>query len=110
MVMSRKSRPLVARETPARFASDPAAHAAGSHAIPAGRFKACCLALMDDVRDRGTEYVITKRGKAVAKLVPVRVERRTLRGSMKGTVTFLGDIVSPIDEPWAALEDVDDGR
>jgi prevent-host-death family protein len=102
MVMKKKTPPSIAREASGPFTTD---SGAVSHAIPAGRFKARCLALMDDVHDRGTEYVITKRGKAVAKLVPVRVEQRPLLGSMTGTVTFLGDIVSPLGEPWAALED-----
>ena len=78
--------------------------------IPAGEFKARCLAIMDDVREQGGEYVITKRGVPVAKLVPVRFERRPLRGSMKGTVTTRGDIVSPLDEPWDALEGLERGR
>lgn len=79
-----------------------------SREIPAGDFKARCLALMEEVRDRGGEYIITKRGEPVARLVPVRRERRPLLGSMKGTVTVLGDVVSPLDEPWDALEAWDD--
>ena len=43
----------------------------------------------------------------MARLVPVRHEPRRLFGSMKGTVTVLGDIVGPLDEPWEALEDDD---
>ncbi len=39
--------------------------------IPAGEFKAKCLKLMDQVRESGKEIVITKRGKPVAKLVPL---------------------------------------
>ena len=79
-----------------------------SREISAGEFKARCLALMDEVRDRGGEYVITKRGAPVAKLVPIRQKRRRLLGSMKGTVRVLGDIISPLDEPWEALEGWDD--
>ena len=66
-----------------------------SREISAGEFKARCLAIMDDVRDRGGEYVITKRGAPVAKLVPFRQTRRRLLGSMKGTVTTLG-----VSNPW----------
>jgi prevent-host-death family protein len=36
--------------------------------IPAGEFKAKCLALMDEVAATGDEIVITKRGKPVARL------------------------------------------
>ena len=54
------------------------------------------------------KYIITKRGAPVAKLVPVRIERRPLLGSMKGTVKVLGDIVKPLNEPWDALDAWDD--
>ena len=70
--------------------------------IPAGEFKARCLKLMDEVRDRGTEIVITKRGKPVAKLVPATVEERPIFGAMKGTVTIVGDIVAPTGADWEA--------
>jgi prevent-host-death family protein len=102
MVMKKKRAPA-ARESAAVYAAD--AGVPFSRAISAGEFKARCLAVMDEVRDQGGEYVITKRGVPVAKLVPVRLERRTLLGSMKGTVKVLGDIVSPLDEPWSALDD-----
>ncbi len=39
--------------------------------IPAGEFKAKCLKLMDEVQQTGQEVIITKRGKPVARLVPV---------------------------------------
>jgi prevent-host-death family protein len=79
-----------------------------SRAISAGEFKARCLAIMDEVRDSGGEYVITKRGTPVAKLVPIREERRPLLGSMRGTGRTVGDIVSPLGEPWEALDELDD--
>jgi prevent-host-death family protein len=76
--------------------------------VPAGVFKATCLELMDRVRDRREEIVITKYGKPVAKLVPVGAEdtaRRTARGWMKGTVLWYGDVISPIDVEWEAMKD-----
>lgn len=79
-----------------------------SRRISAGEFKARCLALMDEVRDTSGEYVITKRGEPVAKLVPARTKRRPFLGSMKGTVRVIGEIVSPLDEPWDALSDDDE--
>ena len=72
--------------------------------IPAGAFKARCLALMDEVARTGGQYVITKRGVPVARLLPASLERRPFLGSMKGTVTTLGDIVSPLDEPWDVFQ------
>lgn len=70
--------------------------------ISAGQFKAKCLKLMDEVRSRREEVVITKRGKPVARLVPFDEKPTPIYGSMKGTVTILGDIVSPVDEKWDA--------
>ncbi len=73
--------------------------------IPAGEFKAKCLALMDEVERTGQPLVITKRGKPVARLVPESSGRTSLFGIMKGTVIITGDIISPLDEPWEALQD-----
>ncbi len=66
--------------------------------MPAGEFKAKCLQLMDEVEKSKQEIVITKYGKPVAKLVPYTQERKPLCGSLKGQLTFIGDIVSPVDE------------
>jgi prevent-host-death family protein len=72
--------------------------------VPAGEFKARCLKLMDEVQATRRPVVITKRGKPVAKLVPVDEDqpRREIFGCMKGTVTILGDIISPIPQDWHA--------
>ena len=40
--------------------------------IPAGTFKNTCLALLDEVAESGVEYVVTKRGKPVARVSPLR--------------------------------------
>jgi len=71
--------------------------------IPAGAVKATCLKLMDEVAETGAEIVITKRGKPVARLVPVEPARARPSpfGCMRGTIEILGDIVSPLDEPWS---------
>jgi prevent-host-death family protein len=72
--------------------------------VPAGEFKARCLKLMDEVKTTRRPVVITKRGKPIAKLVPVEESepRRSIFGCMKGTVTIHGDIVGPIDLDWHA--------
>lgn len=74
-----------------------------SQEVPAGEFKARCLKLMEEVREHRREIVITKRGRPVAKLVPVD-EAPALFGAMKGSVTILGDIVGPTGEKWEADE------
>ncbi|TMB13562.1 MAG: type II toxin-antitoxin system Phd/YefM family antitoxin [Deltaproteobacteria bacterium] len=43
--------------------------------IPAGVFKQVCLRILDEVAETHREIVITKRGKPVARLVPVKQER-----------------------------------
>lgn len=75
--------------------------------IAAGVFKAHCLALMDDVSTFGHTYIITKRGKPVAKLVPVDEGPGTKSGfgALRGTVTILGDIVGPFEELGAWTHD-----
>lgn len=66
--------------------------------ISASRFKATCLELMDRVQQDRVGVTITKRGKAVARLMPPDDELPPLFGS--APVTILGDIVAPIDEEW----------
>jgi len=69
----------------------------GKQTIPAGRFKASCLALLDRVAETGEPLVVTKRGRPVAEIVPLRKRRaRPLRGS----VVFRGDVVGPILGEW----------
>ncbi|MDQ5944747.1 MAG: hypothetical protein QG619_164 [Pseudomonadota bacterium] len=70
-------------------------------AIGAGDFKARCLKLLDEVAATREPLVITKHGKAVAKLVPVPAEAE-LFGAMAGSVHQEGDIVSPLDNEWEA--------
>ena len=70
--------------------------------IAAGEFKAKCLGLLDEVQRQHKEILITKRGKPVAKLVPVNERAESFIGSMKGTMEIVGDIISPIDEKWDA--------
>lgn len=69
--------------------------------IGAGDFKAKCLKLLDDVADSREPLIITKYGKAVAKLVPMPPET-TLFGAMANSVKQEGDIVSPLDNEWEA--------
>lgn len=73
--------------------------------IQAGAFKAKCLKLLDKVAETGEPLVITKHGKPVAKLVPIkRKAAKPLLGFAEG-VKILGDIVSPIDIEWEATTD-----
>ncbi len=81
----KKTRPSVARESGASY-------------VAAAEFKATCLELMDKVKTSGKEYVITKHGKPVAKLVPVDVpKKKGIIGSMKGSVLKYERPFDPID-------------
>ena len=68
-------------------------------------FKAGCLAVLDKVARSGESITITKRGKPVAQLVPVRPTNvRYPQDALRGTVHVLGDIVAPVLAPtdWEA--------
>ncbi len=70
--------------------------------IPAGQFKAICLELLDQVKERHQEYVITKRGQPYAKLTPVEPRHADPFGFMRGTVVDSSKILEHDDEPWGA--------
>jgi prevent-host-death family protein len=60
--------------------------------IAAARFKERCLALLDEVDEEG--IVITKHGKPVAKLIPIRAESAALIGALKPRIKLRGDLLS----------------
>ncbi len=60
--------------------------------IAAAEFKAHCLSLLDRVDDEG--LVITKHGKPVAKLIPIRAESASLIGSLQGKLKIKGPTFS----------------
>lgn len=71
--------------------------------INAAEFKAKCLKLLDEVAATHEPLVITKRGRPVAKLVPIEDETAESRfGYLSGTVTVLGDLIDVPHEPLAA--------
>lgn len=66
-------------------------------------FKNTCLELMDEVNERTKQYVITKRGRPVAKLVPADKVAPSAFGFLRGTLVKQGDIVAPDFEAWGEL-------
>jgi prevent-host-death family protein len=70
--------------------------------IPAGTFKARCLAVMERVQATGESVIVTKRGTPVVKLVPIQSEKDDIFGFMAGKVKIVGDIESPIPVEWEA--------
>ncbi|HEY5374619.1 MAG TPA: type II toxin-antitoxin system prevent-host-death family antitoxin [Polyangiaceae bacterium] len=60
------------------------------------RFKATCLEVLERVARTGEEITITKRGKAIARVVPsIAGEKRHPQSTLQGTVEITGDIVEP---------------
>jgi len=65
--------------------------------IPAGKFKAECLRLIDRIEKTRESSIVTKRGRPVVEVVPVQV---SVPKSLRGSVTFQGDIAGPILDAW----------
>jgi len=71
--------------------------------ISVSKFKATCLAVLEEVARQKTRIIITKRGKPIAEVIPYEPEVEQI--ALKDTITFMGDLVSPIaDEEWEALK------
>ncbi len=73
--------------------------------MAAGVFKTNCLAVMDEVQAKRETVIITKRGKPVAKLVPVETQDDDIFGFLAGKGRITGDVVSPAltPEEWGEL-------
>jgi prevent-host-death family protein len=70
--------------------------------VAAGQFKQGCLALLDEVADNDVEIIVTKRGRPVARVVPIADsgERDSstlarLRSRLKGSVGREVDLLAP---------------
>ena len=68
--------------------------------MPAGTFKARCLAVMKKVQATGEPVIVTKRGTPVVKVVPAQSDKNDIFGFMMGKVKIVGDIESPIHVEW----------
>jgi prevent-host-death family protein len=74
--------------------------------MAAGKFKARCLSVMDDVNATGEPVLITKRGTPVAKVVPVASQKEDLFGFMAGEFKIIDDIESPVTplDQWEVMK------
>ncbi len=72
--------------------------------LAAAKFKAQCLALIDNIAQTHETIIITKYGKPMVKIVPINEKKDLDQKPLKGAATFIGDIVSPIDEEWEATK------
>jgi prevent-host-death family protein len=72
--------------------------------IAAGEFKAKCLRILDEV-NKSREPVtvtVTKRGKPVARVVPIAAEPGSSYGIAKGTISYAEDDLLATGEDWDA--------
>lgn len=66
--------------------------------VGAAEFKAKCLALLEEVAATGVPIVVTKRGRAVARVEPMDNDRSD---DLRGSVVRERDLISPIDDEWS---------
>jgi prevent-host-death family protein len=75
-----------------------------SRTLNAAQFKAKCLQVLDEVAEGSETVIVTKRGRPVARVVPIVSRPARLFGAMRGEIEVLGDIVSPLDVKWEATK------
>lgn len=80
------------------------AGSAAEKSMTASEAKTHLLELLDTVDRTRERFVITKRGRPVARLVPIdRKPVGSIFGCMKGTFRITGDIVGPEPDAWEAM-------
>ena len=68
-------------------------------------FKNHALSLLDEVDVKGESLLITRRGKPLAHIEPIRVQQGVELGKLRGTMEIHEDIVAPMgDADWAAAQ------
>lgn len=74
--------------------------------IAVSQFKAHALKILDQVSKTQESVVITKRGKPLAEVVPIRsADKNAEPGKLSDTLVFEKDIVSPLgEEMWDACK------
>jgi prevent-host-death family protein len=73
-------------------------------AIPISEFKARCLQLLQEVDSRGGSLLVTKRGRPIAKVVPIPRDRASRMGDWADLVKIKGDIVNfDASDDWESL-------
>ena len=70
--------------------------------VGAAEFKARCLELVDHVKEARAEYIVTRHGKPVARLVPVEADApASPLGAMRGTVVSYDRPFEPVPAIWS---------
>jgi prevent-host-death family protein len=71
--------------------------------VSASQFKAKCLAMLDEVAATGEELVVTKHGRAVAR-VSAAAQPQSLRGSVTFNVSD-EELIAPLAVAWDAASE-----
>lgn len=65
--------------------------------MAAGKFKAQCLAVLDEVEAKREPVVVTKNGRPVARMMPMPLAGEDpIFGFYRGKLDILGDVMSPV--------------
>lgn len=70
--------------------------------IPISEFKAKCLGLLQKVTEENEVLIVTKHGKPIAEVRPCPKDLEAALQRFRGSVTYAGDLISPLDEEWEA--------
>jgi prevent-host-death family protein len=78
--------------------------------VTATEFKAKCLACLDQIEERGEPITITRRGKPVAVLQPVKKPKwKSPANSWKGRMRIVGDIVNlDTSRMWNVVREIEE--
>ena len=75
-------------------------------AVGSAEFKARCLELVDHVKEARAEYVVTRHGRPVARLVPVDADVPVSPlGAMRGTVLTYDRPFESVPATWSIDRD-----
>lgn len=72
--------------------------------LSVSEFKAQALGILEQIARTGEIVVVTKRGKAIAKVIPFSEDQNSrVPGKLRGTVLEEGDVVTPFGaDIWQA--------
>lgn len=78
--------------------------------MPISKFKATCLAVLDEVSKTGEPLLVTRFGEPLAQIVsPPPQPNPSWFGCMAGTATLADDLIEPAvaEDEWDVLSDPD---
>ena len=69
--------------------------------VGSAEFKSRCLELVNRVKESRAEYIVTRHGRPVARLIPIDpVDPRSLVGAMANSVLHYAGPFDPVPAAW----------